>query len=204
MCIEIRKPGSRLTRVFPSLRTYWSGRRGAAAAEFAIVLTVLVFPLLNVIDFGMYIFVGMEVNEAAQSAAQAALATCTYANPPQVPATILCTNLSNAETAAVGGTSLGSAVTLVAPPVTANTSCDSTSSASGCEGYYCVNTGALVVVGTFPDNQPADCKPYSATDTPGDYIQIKVSYTYTPMFTGISMASMLTSPITKIVWMRLS
>ena len=79
-----------MIRVFQPLRAYWGGRRGAAAAEFAIVLTVLVFPLLNVIDFGMYIFVGMEVNEAAQSTAQAALATCTYANPPNVPATILC------------------------------------------------------------------------------------------------------------------
>jgi Flp pilus assembly protein TadG len=201
------KLGPRLMQVFHPLRAYWRERRGAAAAEFAIVLVVLVFPLLNVIDFGMYIFEGMDVNEAAQTTAEAALKVCTYASPPALPATPFCASLSSAEAVAVRSTSLGSAVTLVAPPTTALTSCANTSSVNGCEGYYCTNSsGALVAVGSFPDTMPADCSSVVAgsTDTPGDYLQLEVSYTYTPMFTGISMASLLPSPITKIVWMRLS
>jgi len=179
------------------VRAYWAQSRGAAAAEFAFVLMVVVFPLLNVVDFGMYIYQGMELNEAAQVAAQAALATCTYggppnySGPPQLPATVVCTGLSSAETTAAQSTSLGSGVTIT----------------STTENYYCTNSsGSLVTVGTFPNSMPADCSSVvtGSKDLPGDYILITVSYNYTPFFTGVSMTSLLTSPITRTAWMRLS
>jgi len=38
---------------------------------------------------------------------------------------------------------------------------------------------------------------------PGDYVLITVSYTYTPVFAAVSIASVLASPITRTAWMRL-
>lgn len=186
---------SPLLQFFRPLRAYWTERRGAAAAEFAIVLMVLVFPLLNIIDFGMYIYQGMELNEAAQAAAEAVLVTCTYSSPPRVPAMVWCgnngTGAKNAATAAGQSTSLGMGVTVSVPS----------------ENFYCVkkDDGSLLLVGGFPDNPPSDCTAagYPANQ-PGDYISVTATFNYTPFFTGVSLAGQLPSPLTRTAWMRLS
>lgn len=185
---------SRLMQFFQPLRAYWAERRGAAAAEFAIVLMVLIFPLLNIIDFGMYIYQGMELNEAAQAAAEAVLVSCTYSSPPRLPAMVFCGNngisAKNAATAAAQSTSLGMGVTVSTPS----------------ENFYCVKTdGSLLLMGGFPDNPPPDCTAagYPANQ-PGDYIFLTATFNYTPFFTGVSLASQLTSPLTRTAWMRLS
>ena len=59
------------------------------------MLTVLVIPLLNVTDLGIYIYDVMELNGAAQAAAEAALVTCggNATTAPQLPATTTCAGL---------------------------------------------------------------------------------------------------------------
>jgi len=101
-----------------------------------------------------------------------------------------CSAMPVAVTTAAQSTTLGANVTV----------------SSTTEGYYCVNTStnALVAVGTFPGTKPANCSSVgSASDTPGDYVLITTSYTYTPIFSAVSIASSLTSPITRQAWMRL-
>jgi len=171
---------------------YMADRRGAAAAEFALVLSLLVIPILNVVDFGIYVFQRMELDNATQVAAQTAFATCnTPANLPATPNNYAnCSSLPAAVTTAVRSTPLGNAVTVTATN----------------EGYYCVNTStsALVSVGTFPGTKPTDCSSVgSSADKPGDYIQITASYSYSPLFAGVSVADLLTTPIVRTAWVRL-
>jgi len=173
-------------------RRFRSEQRGAAAVEFALVLTLLTVPILNVVDLAVYSWDKMQVDNAAQVAVQAAWATCdttvklpatpnSYANCPTMPAAV---------TLAAQSTRLGTGVT-----VTSTT-----------ENYYCVNTSTsvLVTVGTFPGTKPANCSSVGLSgDKPGDYVLITVSYSYTPVFSAVSIASALTTPITRTAWMRL-
>jgi hypothetical protein len=97
--------------------------------------------------------------------------------------------MSSAVTTAAQSTSLGTGVT-----VTSTT-----------ENYYCLNnSNVLVTVGTYPGTKPGDCSSVgSASDTPGEYVKVTVSYTYTPLFPAVSIASVLASPIVRTAWMRL-
>lgn len=178
--------------VFQAGWRFGADRRGAAAAEFAIVLVLLVIPIANVTDLGIFVYQRMELENAAQVAVQTAWATCTSAvNLPATPNSYAnCPALPAAVTTAVRSTSLGSAVTAT----------------STTEGYYCVNTttNALVAVGTFPGTKPADCSSVgSASDTVGDYIKITASYAYAPLFPAVSVVNLLGTPITRTAWMRL-
>jgi Flp pilus assembly protein TadG len=170
---------------------------GVAALEFALVGMFLVVGLLNAIDVGYYTYQRMTVENAAQAGAQAAWKNC---NDPSsmLPATQNCTtangaalNLNDAITAAIQSSSLGTAVSLVSGYPT--------------EGYYCVNTsGALQSVGGL-SNKPSDCSAAGSSGiSPGDYIQVDVTYSYTPLFPGISVmgASGITA-ISMTAWMRL-
>ena len=174
-------------------RRYRSDRQGAAAVEFAIVVSLLTVPLLNVLDVALYAWDRMQVDNAAQAAVQAAWATCSLtSNLPATPNSYAnCSAMPVAVTTAAQSTTLGTNVTV----------------SSTTEGYYCVKTSApagLVPVGTFPGTKPANCSSVgSSSDTPGDYVLITTSYTYTPIFSAVSIASSLTSPITRQAWMRL-
>ena len=73
------------------------------------------------------------------------------------------------------------------------------------EGYYCANaSNALQSVGSLA-NRPTDCSAAgNANASPGDYIQIRVSYGYAPLFPGITVMSAAgVSSITMTSWMRL-
>src|SRR5258706_12323018 len=59
-----------------SWRRYCREQRGAAAVEFAMVLTLLTVPVLNVVDLAFYAWDRMQLDNAAQVGAQAAWATC--------------------------------------------------------------------------------------------------------------------------------
>jgi hypothetical protein len=115
-----------------------------------------------------------------------------------LPATVNCTtangaavNLNTAITAAIQSSSLGTSITLL--------------SGYPAEGYYCINaSGMLQSVGSL-SSKPSDCSAAgNSALTPGDYIQVGVTYTYAPLFPGISVmgASGITS-ITMTAWMRL-
>jgi Flp pilus assembly protein TadG len=162
--------------------------RGVAAVEFAFIASAVGFVMLNVADLAVFLFDRLEVENATQMGAQAAYAACPW---NQLPATVNCTALTTAITAGIQSTSLGTAPTLVTGYPT--------------EAYYCISGGALTSVGAVTAAKPADCTLVGSTSTkPGDYLLIQVTYTYAPMFTGASIASLLPTTITNSAWVRLS
>ena len=184
------------TPAVPSRPGFVRDDRGTAAIEFAAVSTLLVVILGNAVDFGVYQYQSMQVEEAAQVGAQTAWKTCNTTN--LLPATQNCTtsngaaaNLNAAVTTAIQSIALGTRATL----------------ASGypAEGYYCVNSsGALELVGSL-SSKPTDCSAAgNANASPGDYVQIAVTAAYSPIFPGFSVIGLrgLTS-ISSTSWMRL-
>jgi Flp pilus assembly protein TadG len=165
--------------------------KGTAAVEFAVGGMVLVIGVLNAVDLGYYSYQRMEVENAAQVGAQAAWKTCNDVST-MLPATLKCTGLTTAITAAVQSTSLGSAVSL--------------SSGYPIEGYYCAaSSGGLQRVGDVSASAPSSCSAAgNANVSPGDYIQVAVSYTYSPLFPGFSVMGLWgVSSISMTSWMRL-
>ncbi|MDE2181945.1 MAG: pilus assembly protein [Alphaproteobacteria bacterium] len=162
--------------------------RGIASIEFALIASFLAFAFLNVCDVAVYLFDGMQVNNATQMGAQAAFAACDLNH---LPATTNCSGLSSAVTAAVGSTSLGSAV--------------SERSGSPSEAYYCPTSGgALQNVGSVSSAKPADCSAAGEPSMkPGDYVLIQTTYTFTPLFPGASVGSLLPATITDSAEVRL-
>ena len=122
--------------------------------------TLLVAILGNAVDFGVYEYRSMQVQDAAQIGAQTAWSVCI--TPNLLPSTQNCTtsngataNLNAAVTTAIQSTSFGTRATL----------------ASGypAEGYYCVNSsGALQSVGSL-SSKPTNCSAAgNASTSPGD------------------------------------
>jgi len=177
-------PANETARIVRMLNT---DQRGVAAIEFALVAAFLSFAILNVADISIYVYQRMEVENATEVAAQAAVKNC---NTAQLPATTNCPALANAVKNAVQSTSLGTKVAL--------------QSGSPSEGYYCVNSSNALQYMSGVANKPADC---SAAGTPslqpGDYIQINTTFSYAPLFPGITVAGTFTTPITKSALMRL-
>lgn len=178
-----RNPASRL---IGKIRALWGDRRGVAAIEFAFFAIVLSASLANVTDVSIYIYQRMQVENATEVAAQAALKTCSS----NLPATTKCSSLVSAMQNALQSTSLGTAVAL--------------QSGSPTEGYYCVNSSnALQYVGGV-SSKPADCTAAGTpTLQPGDYIVVNTTFTYRPLFPGFSVASTFPTPINRTAMMRL-
>jgi len=183
-------------RAWENLKALGRDRRGVAAIEFALVGGFLSVALLNLVDVSIYIFQKMEVDNAAQAGAQAAWTLCGPTTGPnessQLPATLNnnCPGLTAAVTAAVQSTALGTNVTLP--------------SGSPAEGYYCLNSSNALVYVSSVSSKPANCSSVGeASLQPADYIQIQTTFTYTPLFTGITVASLLTTPITSTALIRL-
>lgn len=168
------------------MRAFARETSGAAALELALWAGLLVVPILNVMDVGLYVFQRMQVENAAQMAVQAGWKACDDATK-QRPVTTKCApNGGTLETymrsIAQGSSSLTTRVTMTAPTVR----------------YYCLNTSnVLVVMATAPTAPPANCStaPGSASATPGEYLEVAVSYAYSPMFGAISVAGTFTTPI---------
>jgi hypothetical protein len=97
---------------------------------------------------------------------------------------------------------MGAAITKAAQSTSLNTAVTVTSTT---QGYYCVNnSNVLVSVGTYPGTKPTDCGSVgSSSDTPGEYVKVTVSYTYTPIFPAVSIVNALNATITRTAWMRL-
>ena len=162
--------------------------RGVASVEFAIVAVFMMTAILNAADVAGYVYQAMEVENAAQMAAQTALQNCTVA---QVPVTTACPGYAGIVATAVASTSLGSGITLT--------------SGSPAEAYYCVDGGnRLVQVGT-PGAKPANCGAVGAsTVVPGDYVVITVTFTYVPIMAGASVVAFLQTPIVRSAVMRVA
>ena len=171
-------------------RRFGRDTRGSAALEFAVASIFLVLGALNAVDFGYYMHQRMEVEYAAQAGAQAAWKTC-YDTSTMLPATQNCTGLNNAITAAIQATSLGTHLSLESGYPT--------------EGYYCAtSSGALQAVGSL-SSKPANCSAAgNSAVTPGDYVQVGVTYPYAPLFPGVTVMSLWgISSINMTSWMRL-
>jgi Flp pilus assembly protein TadG len=188
------------------LRSFAADRRGSAAAEFAVWMAFLAVPILNVVDVGFYVFQTMQVREAAQSAAQTLSTAC-----GQTGNTPAATNCATAEVTA--GTTLTSAMTTAAQSTTLGSHVTvNTGSSDSYENYFCTNTsGGLTaattqwaLIGGTPASKPSSCSSTvtSNTQVPGDYAVVSVSYSFRPLFQGLSILSNRT--ITQSAWMRIN
>jgi Flp pilus assembly protein TadG len=145
---------------------------------------------MNVVDISIYIYQRMQVENATEMAAQAAWKTCDPSSG-YLPATTSCPGLKTALTSAVQSTSLGSRVAL--------------QSGSPSEGYYCVNTSGSLQYVSGVSSMPATCSSVGMSNLqPADYIRIDTTFSYKPLFPGITVAKSFTTPITRTAWMRLN
>ncbi len=163
---------------------------GVAAIEFGIFAPLLFLVLANVVDVTMYLYQRMQVQNATEVAAQAAWKTCDLT---ALPLTTDCSTLAASVTAvqsALASTSLGTSVALV--------------SGSPTVGYYCVNSSNALQYVSDISSKPADCTAAGTPSLqPGYYIQVQTTFTYTPIFPGLSISSTLPNPIISASLMRL-
>ncbi len=161
-------------------------QHGVAAIEFGLVASFLSISTLNVSDMAVYALDRLEVENAASMGAQSAWKTC---DTTHLPATTNCPGLNSAISTAIQSTRLGTNVSLV--------------TGSPAEAYYCVDSsGVLTWVASVSSGKPSNCSTVGvSTNTPGDYITVQVTYTYSPLFTSIT--NLFGNTITKTSWMRL-
>ena len=178
----------RMSRICRSaLARLRSDVRGLAAIEFGLIASFLAMAVLNVADISVFMYDRLQVNNATQAGAQAAWETCDLNH---LPVSTKCPAMNAAVTAAVQSTSLGTGVQL--------------QSGYPSDGFYCVNTsGALQYMGTS-STAPDDCSTAgSASTRPAEYVKVQTTFTYVPIFTGLSILSLLPSTITSTSWVRL-
>src|SRR5215467_1483988 len=168
-----------------------SDQRGASAIEFALFAGILCFGLLNTADISIYIYKRMQVENATEMSVQAAWKACDPSQS-QLPATVNCPGLTTAITRAAQSTTLGNNVIIQAGSPT--------------EAYYCLNSsGALQNVGAVSSPAPANCTVTGLpSQQPADYIQVTTTYSYAPLFPGVTVASAFTTPIVRTGMMRLN
>jgi Flp pilus assembly protein TadG len=162
-------------------------QHGVAAIEFGLFAIFLSLTLANVADVSIYVYQRMQAENATQVAAQAAWKTC---DSSQLPATTNCPGLATAIQNAIKSTSLGTRVSLV--------------SGSPSEGFYCVNSlNALQHISDI-SSKPADCTAAGMPSLqPGDYIQVQTTFSYAPLFPGLSITGTFPTPINRTAIMRL-
>ena len=170
-------------------RLFGKDTRGVAAVEFALIASAVGLTVLNVADVALFLFDQLEVENATQMGVQAVYQACPF---DDLPAIVNCTGMNTALTAGIQSTSLGTAPTLVTGYPT--------------EAFYCVNAGgALTSVGPVTSPKPSNCASAGSSSTQaGDYLEIQVTYTFTPLFSGITVASLLPTTITNTAWVRLA
>lgn len=179
--------GTLASRIAGRTRAMWADRRGVAAVEFGFFAIFLSLALVNVTDVSIYIYQRMQAENATQVAAQAAWTACDLQH---LPATTNCPALATAVKNAVVSTSLGTRVSLI--------------SGSPSEGYYCVNSSNALQYVSGVSSKPADCSAAGMSSLqPGDYIQVQTTFSYTPLFPGLSVASTFPTPITRTAFLRL-
>lgn len=169
------------------LHRFGRNTSGLAAIEFGMIAGLLSLAVLNVTDVSIFLYDKLQVNNATQMGVQAAWATCDLNH---LPVTTRCPAMNSAVTTAVQSTSLGNSVAL----------------ATGypSDGYYCINTvGALQRVSDY-SSPPSNCSTAGdSSTTPAEYVQVQTSFTYSPIFTGLTVLSFLPTHITSAAWVRL-
>jgi Flp pilus assembly protein TadG len=182
-----RAPCNRALVLWSLTRELKRDSRAVAAIEFAIIASVLAVAALNVADISVFLFDRLQVENAAEMGAQAAWANCDLNH---IPATTKCSGWTTVVGTAVHSTALGSSV--------------SVASGFPSEGYYCVNSSGALQYMSDTSSKPADCTAAGvSTNAPGDYVKVQVSYSYSPMFSGITVAGVFPTTISETSWMRL-
>jgi Flp pilus assembly protein TadG len=165
--------------------------RGSAAVEFVLWLALLIVPVLSIVDIGAYVFQKMQLQIASQAAVQFIWHTCDP-NLGGVPAfsSTKCGALTLADvTTSAQSTTLGTDIIVTAVKEGgACTKADNTLTWVGTPTTTIGSTGP-----TIPANCPSST---GSTTPPGDYVSVTVSYPYKPIFKGLSVGSLLSTPIT--------
>jgi Flp pilus assembly protein TadG len=189
--LELRRPSPRKLelRFAGRITAIWADQRGVAAVEFGLFAIFLSLALVNVTDVSIYIYQRMQAENATEVAAQAAWKACDLTVLP--PTTDCSTDpYLTAVQNALGSTSLTTRVALV--------------SGSPSVGYYCVNSSNALQYVSAVSSKPADCTAAGTPSLqPGYYIQVQTTFTYTPIFPGMSVAGTFPTPITRTAMMRL-
>ncbi len=179
------------------LSVYGARSRGAAALEFALVVGLMTLPALNIVDLAVYAFDEMQTHNAAEMAAEAAFNDCNTGS--YLPAMSKCTatnsqfkiSFDNVVASGLKETTLGNSVSLN----------------SDSEGYYCSTTSNTLVGPMANTIQTCGASGFGniadGNAPPGDYVLVTAQYTYTPIFHGMTVTSLLPSTITKTVWIRM-
>jgi Flp pilus assembly protein TadG len=160
---------------------------GVSAIEFAFFVGLLAFGVLNTADVSVYIYKRMQAENATEMGAQAAWKACGL---NQLPATINCPGFLTAVQNGITSTSLGTQVTLQTGYPT--------------EGWYCVDSSGVLQYVSAPSTKPVDCSAVGTATLPADYVKIATTFSYTPLFSGFTVASAFTTPITNTAMMRLN
>lgn len=178
---------------------FFKDTAGAAAAEFALWLALLIVPLMSVADLGYFAFQRMQVDIAGQAAAQAIWRLCD--TPAKLePATTNCSGLAAAITAGAQSTGLGADVSVAA--------------GSPIDGYYCAYSddtlkpaGATTTwtIGATAPAKPGDCTYVKAGNQakPAEYMNVTVEYDFTPIFSFNPITALLPGTISSTAWVRL-
>lgn len=169
------------------LSRFAADARGVAAIELALVGTLVMGALLNVVEVGRYAYITAQVNAASQAGAHAAIVTCTTT---KVPVTVACEAAPDKIEAAIAGTSLGEAVTL---------------DGALHEGWYCVNSqGALQHMAPATDVRPQNCGGAGAASGKAAlYLRVRTAYNFEPVFPGLTITETFPDRIVRTAWMRM-
>ena len=180
----------------------WLFRRSPAVAalETALMAPVLVGLLAFTVDFGMYLYAGLQLSNAVSAGAAYALADgqlivansagCASATPPCLTVSSFRSNVSSMVRNAVSPT-------IAAPTVYYNTSSSTATDTDAVyNSCYCPDASQPVA------SQAAVSCSTSCSDStqPGSFVVIQGSSTYTPLFLNYSWLPNTT--LTKTAWVR--
>jgi Flp pilus assembly protein TadG len=158
---------------------------GATAIEFALIAGILVYLLLNGIDMGRYIYLRGQVENATQAGAHAVWEKC---DPMKLPLIAKCyTDQTAAKTA------VASVISNMVPGITG-------SQLVITEGYYCPDAAGALHSVTNVSSLPTQCL---SGVVPGDYVQVQLTYPFTPLFGNVTVARTFGASISMTSYMRL-
>ena len=72
------------------------------------------------------------------------------------------------------------------------------------EGYYCVNSSGVLTWVSNVSSPPNTCTSVgSASTVPADYVVVQTTYTFAPIFPGLSVGGLLPTSLTSTSYVRL-
>ncbi len=158
---------------------------GATAIEFALIAGILVYLLLNGIDLGRYIYLRGQVENATQAGAHSIWEKC---DPMKLPITPKCyTDQTAAKTA------VASVISNMVPSITH-------SQVIITEGYFCPDAAGALHSVINVKSPPTQCL---SGVIPGDYVQVQLTYPFTPLFGNLTVAGTFGTSISMTSYMRL-